>query len=126
MKYISLASVPLFAFGTLLTIGCTVSDSKPLADIDSDLWAKICDKATDANDAETYECDGFTIEIEARTADQAAADCVTGSDITWGGDCTFGDWVECNDWEPADYCVAEDPPAACTRLAECATAGAGA
>jgi len=113
MKNISYALIALFA------IGCGVSDDKPLADIDADLWGKICDVATDASDAATYECEGFTIEIEAVTAEQAAADCVTGSNIAWTGDCTFGDWRECNDWSPADFCDPGDPPAACTTLAGC-------
>ncbi|MCB9675873.1 MAG: hypothetical protein H6737_12195 [Alphaproteobacteria bacterium] len=121
MKNFTLTLIPLFA------IACGVSDSKPLADIDSDLWRKICDAATDASAEETITCDGVEITIPAVTEEEASDACYEGSNITWNADdgCTFGVWVDCNDWDPADLCDPfADIPAACTTLAECATPAA--
>jgi len=111
-------NIPYILFA-LLAVGCGVSDDKPLVEIETELWTKICDVATDASDAATYDCDGFTIEVEAVSAEEAAAACVTASDINWTGGCTFGDWRECNDWEPADFCNPGDPPAVCLTLYAC-------
>ena len=121
MKNLTFALIPLFA------IACGVPDSKPLADIDADLWRKICDVATDASDEQTITCNDVEITIDAVTEEEASDACVEGSNIDWNADegCTFGVWVECNDWDPADLC---DPlagiPAACTTLGECATPAA--
>ena len=115
-KLIALA-VPVVMLA--LGVGCSVSDDKPLADIDAGLWTKICKKATKDSVSETFECNGVEITVDATTA----SECETASNALSASGCsaTFGDWRECQEWDPADPCDPGDPPAGCVALAACAT-----
>lgn len=109
MKFIKFAIIPILA------VGCGVSDSKPLNDIDADLWNKICEAAVDPDEA-PIECDGFTIEPTT------VAQCVEGSNITYTEGCTFGQWRDCQDYDPADPCDFTDLGPCESFFADCVPA----
>ncbi|MCA9490233.1 MAG: hypothetical protein KC656_05780 [Myxococcales bacterium] len=110
------------AFAAVLLGGCGIPDDTLLTEIDSDLWAKVCAKVAEDQPAESYTCGEVTIEVPAQTQAEHEAACneAWGDTSTWTGcTATFGDWIEFNEWEPADPCDPGTPPAAWTTVYDC-------
>ncbi|MEZ4316930.1 MAG: hypothetical protein R3F61_05490 [Myxococcota bacterium] len=99
-------------------VGCGVSASTPLSDLDDDDWAALCEEATADSVPRTQECDTFVADVPAYTA----ADCI--ADVAFlnaGCDAVVGDWQTCvQATMTADLCSRLDI-SACDLVAECSS-----
>lgn len=113
------------AFAALLLGACGIPDSTLLVDIDSAKWEKVCAHVAEAKTENVVDCDGVevTTQVEMTEAEhEAACNEAWGDTSTWEGcTATFGDWVEFNEFEPADYCVYpyENTPAGYDAIVAC-------
>lgn len=112
----------VFVVAAALLAACGIPESTLLNEMESSDWEKVCSRVAEEQAAESIECDGYTIETEAMTKDEHEAACndAWGDTSTWT-DCTatFGDWIDYQEWEPADPCDPGDLPAAAEAVVTC-------
>lgn len=99
-----------------MLVGCGVSPSTPVNDLDADDWAKLCADATAGSTERTQDCGQYEASEPAYTAEDCEADA---SFYDQPCDAVVGDWQTCvQGLLTIDLCNPQ-APSACDLIAEC-------